>query len=341
MTLQRREKLLLTLLAAATLLAAGEAYRLAASPYRGYDGASAIVIIPPGAGPASVAAAVGGAGVVRSALHFRLLARLAGVSRKLQAGEYLFDRPMTPAQVLERIVRGDVLLHRLTIPEGLDGGAIIVQIARARLAPAGDLERAFRDAAAVRIWDAEARDLEGYLFPDTYHFARGTAASRILEAMVGRFQDVFDASLRARAAEIGMTSRQVVTLASLIEKETSAPSERERISAVFHNRLRAGMPLQCDPTVIFALASAGRYRGDLSREDLSFDSPYNTYRNGGLPPGPIASPGRASLVAALYPAPVRDLYFVANGSGGHDFSVSLEDHMRAVAHYRRIRKGGA
>jgi UPF0755 protein len=299
------------------------------------------VVVPPGASPSAVATILGDARVIRSALHFRLLARLRDASGKLKAGEYLFDGPMTPSQVLDRLVRGDVLLHRVTIPEGLTGREILDRIARQRLATAADLEKAFRDPSSIREIDPDARDLEGYLFPETYRFAKGTPAPRILEQMASRFRQVYDARMRARAAEIGMTVRQVVTLASLVEKETSIPGERPLVSAVFHNRLRVGMPLQCDPTVIYALSEAGRYRGSLTTEDLAFASPYNTYVKGGLPPGPIASPGRASLDAALHPAESRALYFVADGTGGHHFSATLEEHARAVERYRRLSKRGA
>jgi len=341
MKLSRRERLLLLLLLAVGMYALGGAAARFDEPYSGYEGRSAIVVIPPGAAPASVAAVLRDSGVIRSALHFRILARWRGVSSKLRAGEYLFDAPLRASEVLDRVVRGDVLLHRVTIPEGLSGREIIDRIARQRLAARADLEQAFHDAASIRALDPQARDLEGYLFPETYHFARGTAASRIFEEMTARFGQVFDAAMRARAAELGMTARQVVTLASLIEKETSVPAERPLVSAVFHNRLRAGMLLQCDPTVSFALASAGKLHGALTTADLAFASPYNTYVSGGLPPGPIASPGRFSIEAALHPASARALYFVADGTGGHHFSETLEEHARAVERYRRMVRRGA
>jgi len=338
---RRRLLALLGLLAASIVWAGMTAYDRAMSPWRGYEGDSAVVVIPQGAGSSQVAHLLRDAGVIRQTLPFRILARVNGVASRLQAGEYLFDRPLAPSEVLDRIVRGDVLLHRVTIPEGLTGSETIDRIARARIVRRSDLEESFRDASIVRDRDPNARDLEGYLFPDTYRFARGTQAHRILGDMVARFREVYDGTIAGRAASMGMTAREVVTLASLIEKETSIPEERPRVSAVFHNRLKIGMPLQCDPTVIYAFAAAGRGAGELKREDLSFASPYNTYLNPGLPPGPIASPGRDSLLAAVSPAPVKDLYFVADGTGGHRFSSSIEDHERAVARYRRIRKAGS
>ncbi|MBI3449789.1 MAG: endolytic transglycosylase MltG [Acidobacteria bacterium] len=341
MKLSRREQLLFVLLIGVAAWALGGAFARFDTQYAGYQGGSAIVVIPAGSSPASVASALGDARVIRSPLTFRWLARWHGVSSKLQAGEYLFDRPQTTSQVIDRLVRGDVLLHRVTIPEGLTGAEALARVAEARLASVRDLEAALRDPAAIRDLDPKAADLEGYLFPETYRFARGTPASRIVAEMVGRFKGAFDASMRARAGELGMTVRQAVTLASLIEKETSLPAERGLVSAVFHNRLRAGMLLQCDPTVIYALVSSGRYRGTLTTSDLSFASPYNTYVSPGLPPGPIASPGRASLEAALHPADSRARYFVADGSGGHHFSETLEEHARAVERWRRIVKRGA
>ena len=338
-----RNRLLLLVAALAVLgaIAGARAWRSMTAPFKAYQGEAAVVTIVRGASLPEVARALRDAGIVRSAQLFSLGARVRGDAGRLQAGEYLFERPMSPWEVLDKILRGDVVLRSVTIPEGLSGPQVIERFARAGLATAVDLEAAFRDVSLVAGWDSEARDLEGYLFPETYRFARGTPARRIVGTMVGRFRLLLNEGLRERAARLGMTTREAVTLASLIERETSIASERPRISAVFHNRLRAGMPLQCDPTVIFALAAAGRASGELSSEDLAFVSPYNTYLNAGLPPGPIASPGRAAIEAAVSPAAVADLYFVADGTGGHRFSTSLAEHQRAVARYRRLRRGGA
>jgi peptidoglycan lytic transglycosylase G len=339
--LSRREILLLVLLLAIGAYAAGDAIARLDTPFAGYEGRSAIVVVPQGSSPAAVAGLLRDARVIRSKLQFQWMARFRGEASKLKAGEYLFDAPLTASQVLDRLVRGDIILHRITIPEGLTAREILDRVSKARLARPAELESAFRDPAAIRALDPNAPDLEGYLFPETYRFARGMPAPRILDEMAGRFKDVFDSRMRARAADLGMTVRQVVTLASLIEKETSVAGERPLVSAVFHNRLRAGMPLQCDPTVIYALTASGRYHGSLTTDDLAFQSPYNTYVTGGLPPGPIASPGRASLDAALHPAASRALYFVADGSGGHHFSETLAEHARAVERYRRLVRRGA
>jgi UPF0755 protein len=327
----------LAILFAAAVLAIGTL----SAPYKGYPEESAEVLIPRGASPAQVARILQDAGVIRSPILFRLQTRFSGSSELLQAGEYRFSVRLTPGEVLHRIVSGDVILHRLTIPEGLTGREAIQRVARMGLAEEEDLLAAFANPEAMRDLDPEASDLEGYLFPETYYFARPAPARKILGEMVSRFRAEFTAALRERAEERRMTLRGVVTMASLIEKETSIPEERRRVSAVFHNRLRRGMSLQCDPTVIYALASDGLYRGTLTRDDLAYASPYNTYLNPGLPPGPIAAPGLAALEAALDPAEVPDLYFVADGSGGHHFSRSLQEHQRAVERFKRLRKQGA
>ncbi len=326
----------------AVLLAAAAAAWISFAGRSGEPGGAAIqVVIPRGASPAEVAEILEGSGVVRSALLFRLRTRLSGASERLQAGEYEFTGRVTPGEALQKLLTGDVVLHRLTLPEGITGAEVLERIAELGLAGKEDLEAAFADASPVRDLDPEAVDLEGYLFPDTYHLARPTPARQILGEMVARFRREITGELLGRARGLGLSLREAVTLASLIEKETAVPEERGRISAVFHNRLGRRMPLQCDPTVIYALASDGRYRGSLSREDLRYDSPYNTYVNLGLPPGPIASPGGDALQAAVAPQSVPDLYFVADGNGGHYFSRSLDDHIRAVERYRRLQRKGA
>lgn len=327
--------LLAIMVGAAVLL-----WSLAGAPYKGYQGESVEVVVPRGAPPAQVARLLREAGVIRSVLLFRLQAVMVDGSGRLQAGEYRFESPMSTGAVLKRILDGDVILHRVTFPEGLTGAEIIDRLASAGLAGLEELEEAFSDPSLLEDLDAEAWDLEGYLFPETYHFARPTPARQIFRAMVERFRQEFDEGLRSRGAEMGMTVREAVIMASLIEKETSLEEERGMISAVFHNRLRRGMPLQCDPTVIYALQMEGKYRGFLTRGDLKHDSPYNTYVNPGLPPGPIASPGSASLQAAVRPDDVSHLYFVADGSGGHTFSRTLDEHLRAVQRYRRLSREG-
>jgi peptidoglycan lytic transglycosylase G len=198
------------------------------------------------------------------------------------------------------------------------------------LGPASDFVAAARDPSPIKALDSAARDLEGYLFPETYLLPRHTDAPRLVKAMTDGFAHVFTPELRQAAQANGLTVRQAVTLASIVEKEAARPEERPLVAAVYLNRLRIGMALQCDPTVIYALERAGKYGGNLRREDLAFDSPYNTYRYPGLPPGPIASPGRASIEAAVHPAPVDFLYFVSRNDGSHEFARTLEEHNRNV-----------
>jgi len=205
------------------------------------------------------------------------------------------------------------------------------------LGTADEFRREASDLARVAGVDPGADSLEGYLFPDTYPLPRRAGASGTVDAMLARFARAFDADLRAAAAVAGMTTRQAVTLASLIELESAQADERPIISGVFHRRLKVGMPLQCDPTVIYAIARAGRWDGNIHKADLQIDSPYNTYRHAGLPPGPIASPGLASLQAAVHPADVTYLYFVSKGDGTHAFAATLAEHNRNVQLYQ-VRK---
>jgi UPF0755 protein len=198
---------------------------------------------------------------------------------------------------------------------------------------------AAKDVSLIRAVDPAATDLEGYLFPETYSLSRHTDASTIVRLMVGRFLHVWGPDLRAAAEARGLSVRQAVTLASIVEKETARSDERPLIAAVYTTRLRIGMPLQCDPTVIYALQEAGQYKGTLSGADLHFQSPYNTYAHPGLPPGPIGNPGEASLRAALQPAQTDYLYFVANTQGGHFFAATLSEHNRNVTKYRRLLAG--
>jgi UPF0755 protein len=278
------------------------------------------------------------AGVIRSALPLRVWLLFRGGGDDLHAGEYRFAAPASPLDVLGRLRRGDVVLHAVTLPEGLVLEEIAERVAAAGLSNEAELLAVFHDPAPIRDLDESAEDLEGYLFPDTYHFSRAVPAGKIAEAMLLRFREVTGPEFGRAAAEAGLGFRDAVTLASLIEKETSVPEERTRIAGVFHNRLRRGMALQCDPTVIYALRREGRITRRLTYDDLEIDSPWNTYRYPGLPPGPIASPGAESLWAAVEPAAGNELYFVAAPGGGHRFSENLEEHLRAVRQWRAYLK---
>ncbi|HPW17693.1 MAG TPA: endolytic transglycosylase MltG [Candidatus Aminicenantes bacterium] len=286
----------------------------------------------------NVIAHLGRAGLAADPLALRLAHRAFFADRSFKAGEYLFAPPLPPKDVLMRILAGRVHLASVVVPEGLTGDEVAALLRPGDPAGAAAFRRAFEATELIADWDPEARDLEGYLFPDTYSLPRKATEEETVEAMVAGFRAVFDGDRRRRAAELGLSVREAVTLASLIEEETALPEERPLVSAVFHNRLKIGMKLDCDPTVAYALKRAGRYAGRLLLKDLKFESPYNTYLHPGLPPGPIANPGRASLDAALHPASEPYLYFVATGDGGHRFSRTLGEHLDAVRQFRALKK---
>lgn len=310
------------------------AYSNLGRPYKGYAAQEQFVDIPPGTGTAGMARRLADAGIVRSARTFRLAVWLRGSSRRLQAGEYRFDRPMTAAEVVDRIARGEVHVRALTFREGLTIREMASVFEKGGFGSASEFIAASKNAELVREIDPKANDLEGYLFPDTYTLPRSATAAQLVERMVDRFRKVLTSELKGEAAERGLSVRELVTLASLVEKETAKPEERPVVAGVYTNRLRIGMGLQCDPTVIYALMLAGRYDGNIRRGDLQIDSPYNTYRYAGLPPGPIAAPGEAALQAAANPADVPYLYFVSRNDGSHVFSTTLEEHNRNVYNYQ-------
>ena len=303
-------------------------------PYKGYTAGEQFVEIPAGSGPAAMARRLADAGVVRDPSAFRVAVWLRGAGRRLQAGEYRFDQPMTPAEVVDKIARGDVYVRSITFREGLTIRQMAELFESKGFGPAADFVAATRNAGIVRALDPAARDLEGYLFPDTYALPRKATAEQLIARMVAAFENTLTPDLRARAAARGLSVRGFVTLSSIVEKETGRAEERGMVAAVYSNRLKIGMGLQCDPTVIYALERAGRYTGNLTREDLKFESPYNTYRYAGLPPGPIASPGRASLEATANPADVPYLYFVSRNDGSHAFASTLDEHNRNVFEYQ-------
>ena len=319
-------------------------YARAQEPYRGYQGAEQFVEIPQGAGSVTIGGRLVDAGLIRDIATYRFAVWMSGQGRHLKAGEYRFDRAMTPYDVIEKIARGDVYVISVTFPEGLTIAEMGKIFEAHGLGPAPAFVKASQDASLIRSLDPAAKDLEGYLFPETYAVPRHTDAARLVRLMVARFEHVFTPELRQAAAARSLSVRQAVTLASIVEKETARPDERPLVAAVYSTRLRIRMALQCDPTVIYALQRAGSYTGNLRRDDLAFDSPYNTYRYPGLPPGPIASPGRASLEAALHPADADFLYFVSRNDGSHAFARTLDEHNHNVQKYQvqyfRDRKTG-
>ena len=303
-------------------------------PFRGYPGPDLLVDIPPGEGTRAIGQRLTEAGIVRDPLTFRLALKVSGNARGLQAGEYRFDRPMSMLEVIDKIARGDVDVLSVTFPEGLTIAEMAAIFEARGFGPASTFISAANDASAIQAVDPSARDLEGYLFPDTYALPRRVPPSRAVHAMVEQFQQVLTPQVRAAAEARGLTVRQLVTLASIVEKETARADERPLVAAVYSNRLKLGMGLQSDPTVIYALQRGGAFTGNLRRDDLNVDSPYNTYRYAGLPPGPIAAPGKASLEAAANPAAVDYLYFVSRNDGSHAFGRTLDEHNRNVQKYQ-------
>lgn len=272
------------------------------------------------------------AGLVPSARVLTLWARWHGIDRQIQHGAYQFREPLSPLALVEKMQSGEAMVIRVTLPEGVTAREVAAILERQGLGSESEYLDLIRDASFVHSLGVTADSLEGYLFPDTYLFSPLDPATRILATLVARFNGVFDPEMAAEAENRSLTRHQVVTLASLVEKETARSEERPLVAAVFRNRLAKSMPLQADPSVIYGIQN---FNGNLTRRDLETPTPYNTYTFAGLPPGPISNPGRDSLVAALKPADVDYLYFVAREDGTHEFSRSLAEHTRAVNRYQR------
>jgi UPF0755 protein len=331
----------LVLLAASLLAAAavaGMAWRAVAlfreTPYGSLE--EKIVVVPTGASPRAVVRLLARAGAISDErTAWRYVRWVKHDPRPLRAGEYAFTGPLRPDDVLERVYKGEVRLHRFTVPEGLRGAEIAVIVAASGLAGEAEFVAAVQDAALARSLGLPFPSLEGFLFPDTYAFARGVGGRSIAEAMVARFKEEYARANELRAPGVVLTMGEAATLASIVEKETGRPEERPRISCVFHNRLRTGMRLQTDPTVMYAtMLRTGRWSRNISRADLLAPHPYNTYTTAGLPPGPIANAGAAALRATLAPATCPDLYFVSRNDGTHAFCPDLRCHNAAVQRWQ-------
>ncbi len=303
-------------------------------PYRAFPG-STIVLIEPGTDARSIANLLVGQGVLAQRIPFLVRYWLGRTHNHLKAGEYLFDRPLRPIDVYRKLVQGDVYLYPVVIPEGSDRFDM-ARILEERLAisPAEFL-RMTEQAALIRDLDPQAPSLEGYLFPDTYRFPRRTSAATVVATMLARFRHILQTRFHNEFSPGMEKLHETVTLASLVEKETPDPAERPIMAGVFARRLEKGMPLQCDPTVTYAAELEHRTLGRITTGDLDFNSPFNTYRHAGLPPGPIASPGEVSLRAAFHPAEGAELYFVSNNHAGTIFAETLAEHQRNVARYRK------
>jgi peptidoglycan lytic transglycosylase G len=306
------------------------------------------VLLRPGFSARRIAAELKQSGVLRSETAFLMVQYARGGT--LKAGEYRFDSSASMLQVRQRLVQGDIYFHTVVIPEGYTLYDIAGAIEQAGLAPRQEfIDAAQSDSFLIRDLAPGAKSLEGYLFPDTYHFTRTQDVHQMIATMVRRFRETLkdigaDSLCSApitqlvdgnKFGESPCSTQPAVTLASVVEKETGVAEERSLVASVYYNRLRLKMPLQADPSVIYAALLAGRYRGTIYVSDLHFDSPYNTYIHPGLPPGPIANPGRASLEAAISPAATNYLYFVSDNQGHHRFSRTLEEHNHNVAQYRQ------
>lgn len=325
------------LLAALMLVAAIGAVAAAwflLTPYGNFD-RQVMLDFPHGSGFRGIADSLTKAGVIRSPYQFYVI-RALRPKTALQAGEYQFTKPASAWIVFDRIARGDIHYYEVTIPEGsnlFDIGRILQENTPIR---SDEFIQAAKDPSIIRDLDPQAPTLEGYLFPATYRLTKHTTARRFAHDMTDRFRKTWK--------EVGGRgdAHRIVTLASLVEKETGVPSERPTVASVYTNRLERNMKLECDPTTIYAAMLDGRYRGTIYRSDLDSRNPYNTYQHPGLPPGPIANPGAKSLSAAMHPAETNFIFFVArpDGSGGHVFTTNSGDHSRAVSDYRRGQQKG-
>jgi UPF0755 protein len=305
-------------------------------PYQGYSG-RAIVDIPPGMQAPEVADRLVSQGVLAHRWPFLLIYAASRWRRHdyLKAGEYLFDQPMRPLDVYRKIVRGEVYFRTVVIPEGSNRFDIARILQRTLGIAPEDFLRVTQQTSLIRDLDPQAPSLEGYLFPDTYRFEYHATAARVVMTMLARFRQVLHQDFEQELDDRDISLHKVITLASLVERETPDPSERPIIAQVFDLRLQKGMLLQCDPTVAYAAEIAHLPASPITESDLNLQSPYNTYVHKGLPPGPICNPGKASINAAIHPASTDYLYFVSNNQGGHRFAKTLAEHRRNVARYRK------
>ncbi len=287
--------------------------------------------ILPGQGLKAIAGGLEDEGIISNGLYFSLYATLQKAGKKLQAGEYLLSASKSPEEILDIFVKGRVKLYRITLPEGLTIREVGALVERENFCTLEKFTALCRHAPLIKKLGISAGSLEGYLFPDTYFFPKQAACEDIIAAMTGRFKSVFTEDRRQRAEDLGFSVHEILTLASIIEKETGDASERPMISSVFHNRLKKNMRLESDPTVIYGLEN---FDGNIKKIHLQTHTPYNTYQITGLPPGPIANPGDLSLEAALYPATTPYLFFVSKNDTTHYFSETFEEHTKAVARYQ-------
>ncbi len=331
---------LILLVLLATGAAAGYVWYSIQKPYGAIPADGLYVDIPHGASRRAAAHILEKAGVIRNSFAFELYAR-RHPKRTLEAGEYLFDHPLAGKEVFWKLANGEVYQQPFTVREGETIFDIARDLEAAKYMAADDFLKAAEDTSQIRDLYPEARTLEGFLFPATYNLPKHAPAEELTGMMVRKFREALANVMPTEdpATDPPVSIGSVVTLASLVERETPKPDERPLVAGVFTNRLTKNMPLQCDPTVIYALQMDDEYNGSLRLRDLRINSPYNTYMNRGLPPGPIGNPGEVALRAALHPAETDYLYFVANTQGGHFFAATLAEHNKNVAKYHRLLNG--
>ncbi len=330
-------KLLLTILYVATPIVVGLGVYKALdtfffSPLNPGDTSTTIFEVPPQSTFKGIARDLESQGLIRSRWSIIAFAKIRGQDTSIMAGEYEFSPSMRPDEILEKMASGKMFLRKITLKEGESMREIGPDLEKQGILQQLDFEKALSDGGLLQELGITATSLEGYLFPNTYQFPRNTPAKKIIETMHEQLQKRWLPEWDERLTQLSMTKHQLLTLASIIEKESGSTDEQPLISSVFHNRLSKGMKLQADPTVIYGIPN---FNGNITKEDLQTPTPYNTYVITGLPPGPIANPGLSAIKAALYPATSNFLYFVANGQGGHVFSETLEQHNESVNMYQK------
>jgi UPF0755 protein len=319
----------------ALLISTSLAFAYFASQPVGSSAETVLIDIPRGTGFLKIIDTLDRAGFIANKPFFYALAVMKGAVRQIRAGEYELAYTMSPTDIIDKLVKGDIKFHLITIPEDFTVKEIAARLAANKLISEKAFLKLAFDQNFVKTLNIPGKTLEGYLYPETYKLDRSMGSKEIIQTMNHQFWKRFTPDMRQRAAAMGMTVAEVVTLASLIGKETGFKDEKPLVSAVFHNRLKKGMKLQSDPTAVYDLDD---FDGKIRRSHLLRDAPHNTYRISGLPPGPIANPDTESLKAALYPAKVDYLYFVANNNGSHQFSTTLIGHHQAVSKYQTLRK---
>lgn len=299
------------------------------------DGKNVTITVKRGSDFTTITRALINAGILKNDKGFKLAARIKRAHRKIKAGEYDLSSSMTPLEVLKAMTTGKVKYYSVTFPEGYSIKEMAMTLENAGIVSAEEFIEKARKEFLVKKLDFDGKSFEGYLFPDTYKLTKPMDAAEIVHMMTGRFNQIYGTAHRQKTKELGLTVSELITLASIIEKETGVTEEMPIISAVFHNRLRLGIALQSDPTVIYGIKN---FNGNLTRKDLRTKTAYNTYTFRGLPPGPIANPGKNAIEAALNPANVSYLYFVSRNNGTHVFSNTLKEHNRAVNKFQKDRR---